>query len=211
MEKTDIFQLKKYFPEITDKQINLFSEISELYRFWNKKINVISRKDVENLFIRHILHSLSISKVISFPANNTVLDVGTGGGFPGIPLAIMFPDVHFTLIDSIAKKIRVSREITDAVGLENIDTIQIKSTQFKGSYDFITGRAVTAFPIFYNSVKHLLNRKEKQNGILYLKGGEFETELKNFKSVKIYSLKEFYEDAFFETKKIIYLPSEVLF
>lgn len=205
MEKADIFQLKKHFPLISEKQINLFSELFQLYEFWNKKINVISQKDFENLFVRHILHSLSIVKFIQFKKGETVADIGTGGGFPGIPLAIMFPETKFTLIDSIAKKIKVVNEIVQAAKLSNVISLQKRSNEYKGKFNFITGRAVTAFPAFYNSVKHLVKKKNGRNGILYLKGGDFEEELKKFNNVELFLLKNIFDNTFFETKKLIYL------
>ncbi|MCD6556818.1 MAG: 16S rRNA (guanine(527)-N(7))-methyltransferase RsmG [Bacteroidales bacterium] len=206
MEKTDILQLKKYFPTISDKQIHLFKEISELYIFWNKQINVISQKDIDNLFVRHILHSLSIAKIIKFKSGETIVDVGTGGGFPGIPLAIMFPDTQFTLIDSIGKKIKVVNEIINTADLKNVTALQKRSNEYKEQFNFVTGRAVTAFPAFYSSVKHLVKKKNNRNGILYLKGGDFDEELKLFKKAKVYSLKKFFEKEYFETKKLIYIP-----
>lgn len=205
MESSEVLKLKKYFPNLTEKQIILFSEISELYRFWNKKINVISQKDIENLFIRHILHSLSIVKKIQFKPSENVIDIGTGGGFPGIPLAIMFPETQFTLIDSIGKKIKVVNEIVQAADLKNVLSLQKRSNEYKEKYNFVTGRAVTAFPPFYNSVKHLIKHKNGRNGILYLKGGDFKEEIKPFKNVKVFQLKDVFDEDFFETKKLIYL------
>jgi len=206
MEKTDVLQLKKYFPTISDKQIHLFKEISELYIFWNKQINVISQKDIENLFVRHILHSLSIAKIIEFRSAETIVDVGTGGGFPGIPLAIMFPETQFTLIDSIGKKIKIVNEIIKTADLKNVIALQKRSNEFKEEFNFVTGRAVTAFPAFYSSVKHLVKKKNNRNGILYLKGGDFDEELKSFKKAKIYLIKKFFAKEYFETKKLIYIP-----
>ncbi len=203
---SEIEAIKLYFPEITSIQESQFSMLPELYKYWNEKINVISRKDIENLSVRHILHSLAIAKVKSFPKNKLVLDVGTGGGFPGIPLAIMFPEVRFTLIDSIAKKVKVTQEIADALELRNVRTKQIKSTQMKGSFDYITGRAVTAFPAFYNSIKHLFREGKGEKAVIYLKGGDFNEEIKSFKTIKVFEINNFFEDVFFETKKIIYLP-----
>ncbi len=206
MEKTDILQLKAYFPTISDNQIQLFKEIFELYIFWNKQINVISQKDIENLFVRHILHSLSIAKIVELKHTETIVDVGTGGGFPGIPLAIMFPDTQFTLIDSIGKKIKVVNEIIHTANLKNVIALQKRSNEYKEQFNFVTGRAVTAFPAFYNSVKHLVKKKNNRNGIIYLKGGDFQKELKSFRKAKVYSVKDFFSDEFFETKKVIYFP-----
>ncbi|MCF6183328.1 MAG: 16S rRNA (guanine(527)-N(7))-methyltransferase RsmG [Bacteroidales bacterium] len=205
MEKADILQLKKYFPTISEKQIDLFIEISNLYEFWNKKINVISQKDIDNLYIRHILHSLSIIKILKFKKSDSIIDIGTGGGFPGIPLAVMFPETQFTLIDSTGKKIKVVNEIINTENLKNVTAIQKRSNEFKGHFNFVTGRAVTAFPDFYYSVKHLLKKKNNRNGIIYLKGGDFERELKTFSNVKVYDLKSYFDEEFFETKKLIYL------
>ncbi|NPA45018.1 MAG: 16S rRNA (guanine(527)-N(7))-methyltransferase RsmG [Chlorobi bacterium] len=198
--------LKLYFENISEKQEQQFSQLSELYKTWNEKINVISRKDIENLFIRHILHSLAIAKVYKFNDNVEVLDVGTGGGFPGIPLAIMFPEVKFTLIDSIAKKIKVAQEVANSLELTNVEAKQIKSTQLKDKFDFITGRAVTAFPKFHNSVRHLIKTGKQEKGILYLKGGDFNEEIEKYKSIKVFEIKDFFNHEFYETKKVIYLP-----
>lgn len=182
--------------------------LDSLYREWNEKINLISRKDIDGLYERHILHSLSIAKVIQFVPGTRILDVGTGGGFPGIPLAILFPDAHFTLNDSIAKKIKVVKEISASLGLQNVDTLNSRAEEGKEKYDFIVSRAVTTFPQFYLWVKGKIFQQNKNyipNGILYLKGGELEEELMNFKNrVKVFELKEFFREEFFETKKIIY-------
>jgi len=206
MEKTDVLQLKIYFPLITEKQISIISELFQLYKYWNNRINVISQKDIENLFIRHILHSLSIAKIIRFKPSETIVDVGTGGGFPGIPLAIFFPDTQFTLIDSIGKKIKVVNEIINATGLKNITTFQKRSNEYKEQFNYVTGRAVTAFPSFYHSVIHLLKKQNNRNGILYLKGGNFDNELKAFKKSRQFDISDFFDEDFFKTKKIIYLP-----
>jgi len=206
MQNSDIELLKSYFDNISEKQELQFSQLSELYKTWNEKINVISRKDIENLFIRHILHSLAIAKVYKFTDKAEVLDVGTGGGFPGIPLAIMFPEVKFTLIDSIAKKIKVAQEVANSLDLSNVDAKQIKSTQLKAKFDFITGRAVTAFPKFHSSVRHLIKTGKQEKGILYLKGGDFNEEIEKYKSIKVFEIKDFFNNEFYETKKVIYLP-----
>jgi len=205
MEKNNIILLKKYFPTVTDNQINLFTEISKLYHFWNQQINVISQKDIDNLFIRHILHSAAIAKIIQFRPYETVIDIGTGGGFPGIPLAVMFPETQFTLIDSIGKKIKVVNEIIQNTELHNVAAMQKRSNEYKEKFNFVTGRAVTAFPAFYNSAEHLIKKSNNRNGILYLKGGDFENELNLYKKVKIYSISDFFKEDFFETKKVIYL------
>ena len=200
--------IHKYFPSLTPGQISQFSMLDTLYRDWNEKINLISRKDIDGLYEKHILHSLAIAKVLQFVPGTQVLDVGTGGGFPGIPLAILFPDTHFTLNDSIAKKIKVVNEISVSLGLKNVSTLNSRAEQGNEKYDFIVSRAVTSFPQFYTWVKGKIFTKNKNalpNGILYLKGGELEEELMNFKNrVKVFDIKEFFEEEFFDTKKIIY-------
>lgn len=205
-QNSDTEILKFYFNEISETQIEQFTKLPELYKDWNEKINVVSRKDIENLFIRHILHSLAIAKIKKFKNNTQILDVGTGGGFPGIPLAIMFPEVKFTLIDSIAKKIKVAQEVANSLGLTNVTAKQIKSTQLKDKFDFITGRAVTAFPKFHNSVRHLIKTGKQEKGILYLKGGDFAEEIEKYKSIKVFEIKDIFKDEFYDTKKLIFLP-----
>ena len=200
----------KYFPELLEEQKRKFLLLQELYKEWNNKINVISRKDIDQLYERHVLHSLSIAKIILFKPNTEILDIGTGGGFPGIPLAILFPECKFHLVDSIGKKINVVQEVSKAIGLKNIRAEQIKAEQIKNSYDFIVSRAVTAFPAFYNMARKKVSKESQnklQNGILYLKGGDLEEELKKFKSrISSFEISEFFTESFFETKKIIYLP-----
>lgn len=200
----------KYFPDLSEKQVNQFAQLQDLYRNWNSKINVISRKDIDELYERHILHSMAIAKVINFKENTNILDVGTGGGFPGIPLAILFPDCNFHLVDSIGKKITVVNEVAKAIELKNTKTDHERAEKLKDNYDFIISRAVTAFPSFYNWVKNKINKNsfnDLQNGILYLKGGDLSEELKNFKNrITEYKISEFYTESFFETKKVIYLP-----
>ncbi len=205
-----MYIIQKYFPDLTEEQNRQFILLQSLYEEWNNKINVISRKDIDQLYERHVLHSLAIAKIIRFKNKTSILDVGTGGGFPGIPLAILFPECSFHLVDSIEKKINVVQEIYLALNLRNITSEQIRAEKIKNQYDFIVSRAVTAFPAFYNwvrtKVKHE-SKNELKNGILYLKGGDLNKELKDFKSrIKTFEISKFYSESFFETKKIIYLP-----
>lgn len=200
--------IRKYFPNLNAHQLQQFDRLDSLYREWNGKINLISRKDIESLYMHHVLHSLAIAKVIEFVPGTLVLDVGTGGGFPGIPLAILFPDTHFTLNDSIAKKIKVVNEISSELGLKNITGLNCRAEDINDSFDFVVSRAVTSFPQFHAWVKGKFLKENKNllnNGILYLKGGELDAELMNFKNrIKIFELKNFFSEEFFETKKIIY-------
>jgi len=202
--------IQKYFPELPAKQLDQLDSLKELYANWNEKINVISRKDIDQLYERHVLHSLAIAKIISFKPTTKILDVGTGGGFPGIPLAIVFPECKFHLVDSIGKKIKVVQEISNSLGLQNIEAEQIRAEKLKNRYDFIVSRAVTAFPAFYNWTRDKVNKDSKndlKNGILYLKGGDLSEELKKFESkISTYKISEFFNESFFETKKVIYLP-----
>ena len=199
-----------YFSGLTNLQQQQFAQLDPLYREWNSKINVISRKDIDELSIHHVLHSLAIAKFIRFLPGTTVLDVGTGGGFPGIPLAIMFPEVQFHLIDSIGKKIKVVQEIAFALGLSNVNAQQKRAEELKSQYDFVVSRAVTSFPDFVAITRHLIAKEQHNpipNGILYLKGGDFADELKPFgRKAAVISLTEFYQEPFFETKKLIHLP-----
>lgn len=198
----------KYFPELSDRQIKQFSALGELYAEWNAKINVISRKDIENLYEHHILHSLAIAKVIQFADGSTLLDVGTGGGFPGIPLAILFPKSNFHLIDAIGKKITVVNEVSSVIGLKNVKGEHIRVEQLKSQYDFIISRAVTQFDKFWKISQKRIHIKQKntlKNGILYLKGGDFESELSDIeKRVKLYPISDYFSEPFFETKKVIH-------
>jgi len=204
--------IRKYFPDLTETQIIQFSSLENLYNEWNARINVISRKDIEHLYERHILHSLAIAKVISFVPGTRILDAGTGGGFPGIPLAILFPYADFTLNDSIGKKIKVVNEISSSLGLHNVKTSNARAEQIKGKFDFIVSRAVTTFPEFYSWVKGKIQHMDKNsvsNGILYLKGGELTAELKEFSGgIKIYNLNQFFTEEFFETKKLIHFSEK---
>ena len=201
--------IKSNFPDLTDYQIKQFKDLTILYENWNNKINVISRKDISELNIRHVLHSLSIAKVINFLPKTKILDVGTGGGFPGIPLAIMFPEVLFHLTDSIGKKIKVVQAIANDLGLKNVVAEKIRSENVNQQYDFIVSRAVTNMSNFVKIVNGKISSKNKnqlKNGILYLKGGDLSDELKDFKHVKSFKINSYFNDTFFDTKKIVYLP-----
>lgn len=199
----------KHFPYLTDIQKEQFQQLDSLYHEWNEKINVISRKDIDALYTKHVLHSLGIAKIQSFEPGTFVLDVGTGGGFPGIPLAILFPETRFYLIDVIAKKIKVVQAVADALGLKNVKSEQIRAENVKGDFDFIVSRAVTNMPDFVSWVKTKIKKQHKhelKNGILYLKGGDLTEELKDFPKATLYDLADFFEDEFFETKKVVHLP-----
>lgn len=202
--------IKNYFPEISSEQEKQFSMLFTLYKEWNDKINVISRKDIDELYERHVLHSLGIAKVIQFSKGTSILDVGTGGGFPGIPLAILFPYCNFHLVDSIGKKIKVVNEIASALELKNIKATHSRVEQIDEKFDFIVSRAVTQFPEFVNWVRQKIKKEQKNNlpnGILYLKGGDLSEELKLYiNKVKIYELKNYFQSQFFETKKVVYMP-----
>jgi 16S rRNA (guanine527-N7)-methyltransferase len=202
--------IDKYFPSVTPEQRNRFSLLDSLYREWNDKINVISRKDIDHLYERHVLHSLAIAKLISFCPGTKILDVGTGGGFPGIPLAIMFPECDFLLIDSIGKKIQVVKSIIAALKLGNVKAEQIRAEEVKEQFDFVVSRAVTSLPVFVQWTQKRILKKGKNtlhNGILYLKGGDLTEELRPFdKRVSVFELSVYFSEEFFETKKIIHLP-----
>ena len=202
-------EILKYFPNLTDIQKEQFEKLDFLYHDWNEKINVISRKDIDALYIKHILHSLGIAKIINFEPGTYVLDVGTGGGFPGIPLAILFPETRFYLIDIIAKKIKVVQAVAEGLDLKNVKAEQLRAENVKGDFDFIVSRAVTNMPDFVSWVKTKIkknNKHELKNGILYLKGGDLTEELKDFPKATEYNLADFFEDEFFETKKVVHLP-----
>ncbi len=199
-----------YFQNLTETQKNQFSQLFNLYKDWNEKINVISRKDIENLYVNHALHSLGIAKIISFKPGSKILDVGTGGGFPGIPLAIQFPETQFHLVDSIGKKINVVKNISEELGLKNVKAEQIRAEQIKGEYDFIVSRAVTRLKEFYGWVHKKVKKKsehELYNGILYLKGGDLDDELAELKKPhQVFDLSIYFNETFFATKKIVYMP-----
>ena len=198
----------KYFPNLSEKQLFQFQALLPLYTKWNYKINVISRKDMEDFYIHHVLHSLGISKFISFIPRTEILDFGTGGGFPGIPLAIMFPHVKFYLVDSIGKKIKVVKNISQEIGLENVHVENIRGEQFSKKVDFIISRAVSSMDVFVPWVENKINSISKNkinNGIIYLKGGDLKDELTSFPESKVYSLNTHFEHSYFETKKLVYL------
>ncbi len=203
---------EQYFPELSYKQINQFNKLNILYKYWNSKINVISRKDIEFLEEKHIIHSLGIAKFHSFKKGVEVLDVGTGGGFPGIPLAILFPNVNFYLIDSVGKKIKVVDEISKALDLKNISAYQTRAEDFEDKVDFVVSRAVSKMnsfvPLVQKNIKHKSLDKIK-NGILYLKGGNLDEELSLFPEALEIPLSNYFDSEFFKTKKIVYLPKDI--
>jgi len=199
----------KYFPNLSDDQIDKFIKLEALYHDWNLKINVVSRKDIDELYLRHVLHSLAIAKVIAFKPNTKIMDVGTGGGFPGLPLAILYPDCSFHLVDSIAKKLKVVEEVVIGLKLKNVKTTHTRVEDIKGTYDFIVSRAVAAMPTFVHWVKGKIAKKqnhELQNGIIYLKGGDLTKELQDYPKATIYDINGFFSEEFFESKKIVHLP-----
>ena len=203
--------LLKYFPDLSEKQIEQFQQLQPLYADWNSKINVISRKDFSEFYERHVLHSLAIAKFTKFAGNTKVLDVGTGGGFPGIPLSIMFPEVQFHLVDSIGKKIKVVNAVAGSLGLENVKAEQIRAEQLKGRYDFVVSRAVTRLPEFVSWIRKSISKKNfnaMPNGVIYLKGGDLTEEIKPFskRNIFVQDLEEYFEESFFETKKVLHLP-----
>ncbi|MFY8182119.1 MAG: 16S rRNA (guanine(527)-N(7))-methyltransferase RsmG [Flavobacterium sp.] len=202
-------EILKQFPNLTDNQIQQFEMLQNLYEDWNAKINVISRKDIDELYTRHVLHSLGIAKVLEFKSGSKIMDVGTGGGFPAIPLAILFPEANFYAIDIIAKKIKVVNEVIKALGLKNIKAEQKRAEIVEHDFDFIVSRAVTNMPDFVSWVKGKMKTKSKhelENGILYLKGGDLSEELKDFPKATEYNLSDYFSDEFFETKKVVHLP-----
>lgn len=201
--------LLKYFPDISPAQQAQFAQLQDLYTLWNSQINVISRKDIDLLYERHVLHSLGIAKVMAFLPGESVLDVGTGGGFPGIPLAILFPDTNFHLVDSIGKKIKVVTEVAAALGLTNVKATHARAEEIKQQFDFVVSRAVTQLKDFYPWVKGKFSKKSNNklpNGILYLKGGDLTQEIADAGlAVQQYHLKDYFEEEFFETKQVIYI------
>jgi 16S rRNA (guanine527-N7)-methyltransferase len=199
----------KYFPNLTEIQIKQFKQLESLYQDWNLKINVVSRKDIDELYLRHVLHALGIAKVISFKAGSKIMDVGTGGGFPGIPLAILFPESSFHLVDSIGKKLKVVDEVAAGLDLTNVKTTHSRVEAIEDKYDFIVSRAVAAMPTFVHWVRGKILKKQNhdlKNGILYLKGGDLTEELKDYQTATIYNLNAFFLEEFYETKKVVHLP-----
>ena len=202
-------RISKYFNGLTEKQLQQFNRLETLYKHWNSLINVISRKDIDELYLRHVLHSLGIAKVQHFKPNTHILDVGTGGGFPGIPLAIMFPETKFYLVDSIGKKIKVVQEVVSALGIKNVKVEHTRAEKVKGEFDFIVSRAVTNMDDFVKWTHNKVAKKqyhELKNGILYLKGGDLTEELANFSKATIYNLSDYYTEDFFESKKVVHIP-----
>ena len=204
--------IDKYFTSLNSSQGVLLEALSEIYRDWNEKVNLISRKDMDHFMERHVLHSLAIAKFHQFESGSSILDVGTGGGFPGVPLAIVFPNCHFTLVDSIGKKIKVVQEVADQLSISNITAVHSRAEDLQEKYDFIVSRAVTSMPKFVGWTRKLLDPKSsvKDPGIWYLKGGDLSEELHSFRSKKIFNLSEVYEEEFFDTKKLVYLPTPSL-
>ncbi|WGQ08846.1 16S rRNA (guanine(527)-N(7))-methyltransferase RsmG [Pedobacter gandavensis] len=202
--------IQEYFKDLTEEQIAQFDQLYDLYSFWNAQINVISRKDIEELYVRHILHSLGIAKFCTFKPGTKVLDVGTGGGFPGIPLAIMFPETQFHLVDSIGKKIKVVTEVAAGLGLKNVKASHLRAEQVTDKYDFVVSRAVTRLIDFYPWVKDKFNKDSKNaiaNGILYLKGGDLSEEIKETRlKAELYPLSDYFKEEFFDTKYVMYIP-----
>ncbi len=201
--------IEKYFDDLTQEQRMRFAQLERLYRYWNEQINVISRKDIDELYLRHVLHSLGIAKVQGFRPGSAVLDVGTGGGFPGVPLAILFPETNFHLVDSIGKKIRVVDAVVEELGLQNVRTSHARVEELKESFDFIVSRAVTRMDAFVGWVRHKINKEqnhELKNGILYLKGGDLSEELASFSSARVFPLSNYFDEPFFETKAVVHLP-----
>lgn len=203
----------KYFPRLSAKQKEQFDKLFDLYSFWNSQINVISRKDIDLLYERHILHSIGIAKVLSFKAGQNILDVGTGGGFPGIPLAILFPEVQFHLVDSIGKKIKVVNEVAKGIGLQNLKATHSRAEQINDKFDFVVSRAVTQLKDFYPWIRGKFKKdsvSSLKNGVLYLKGGDLDQELaeSKLKNIALYPLKDFFEEGFFDTKFVVYVPAQ---
>ncbi len=199
----------KYFSGLSEEQISRFKSLKELYKTWNEQINVISRKDIDELYVKHVLHSLGIAKVQAFKPGAEIFDIGTGGGFPGIPLAILFPETNFYLADSIGKKIKVVKAVAEALSLKNVKAEHIRAENVKGEFDFIVSRAVTRMDDFVKWTRKKIAKKQQhelKNGILYLKGGDLTDELKNFPKAELYNLSDYLKEDFFETKKVVHIP-----
>ncbi|MCF8303333.1 MAG: 16S rRNA (guanine(527)-N(7))-methyltransferase RsmG [Bacteroidales bacterium] len=203
--------IHKYFPGLDAGKYEQFARLDELYRYWNERINVVSRKDIDNLYLHHVLHSLAIAKFFGFIKGTKLLDAGTGGGFPGIPLAIMFPECQFHLVDSIAKKLKVVDAVARDIGLENVSTSHSRMEKLKGRYDFVLGRAITELPKFIAFTRKLIKKQgenDLKNGIIYLKGGEVEKEIPaGITAYKIYELSSIFDEAFFDTKNLVYISN----
>ena len=205
--KMSVQIINKYFPNISEEQKSQFQQLETLYKDWNEKINVISRKDIDEFYERHVLHSLGIAKIMEFADGTKVLDIGTGGGFPGIPLAILFPNVEFTLVDSIGKKITVVNAVAESLGLKNVKAYHERAEKIKDKFHFVVSRAVTQMPVFLRWLKGKFEKEQfnpKHNGVLYLKGGDLGEELAGIKC-EIYNLKDQFGEEFFDTKKVVYL------
>lgn len=205
--------LKYYFSQLTDDQLHTYRNLEACYQDWNAKINLISRKDIDSLLLKHILHSLAIAKFIEFPDGSKIMDVGTGGGFPGIPLAIMFPYATFHLVDSVGKKIKVVNDIIDKLGIKNVKTYNLRAENMQDSYDYVVSRAVANTRDFYQWVKKKFNKKNKHqlidNGIFYLKGGDLTEELREANvRYKLFEISDYYQEEFFQTKKVLYIPRQ---
>ena len=207
MSSIDI--IEKYFPDLNPVQKQQLSQLRELYEFWNEQINVISRKDIDSLNERHVLHSLAIARIFNFEKGTEILDIGTGGGFPGIPLAIMFPEVNFTLVDSIGKKIKVVQAVAESLNLKNVTAIHSRGEKVKGKFDYVVSRAVTRFARFIPWTNGKIKTKminHYPNGLIALKGGDLKEELKETKrDFEVFDISEFFEEEFFETKKVVYI------
>ena len=205
--KMSVQIINKYFPNLSEEQKSQFQQLENLYKDWNEKINVISRKDIDEFYERHVLHSLGIAKIMDFADGTKVLDIGTGGGFPGIPLAILFPNTEFTLVDSIGKKITVVKGVAESLGLKNVKAYHERAEKIKDKFHFVVSRAVTQMPVFLHWLKGKFEKEQfnpKHNGVLYLKGGDLGEELAGIKC-EIYDLKDQFEEEFFDTKKVVYL------
>jgi 16S rRNA (guanine527-N7)-methyltransferase len=206
---SNIELIKSYFLNLSEQQIHQFERLKEVYTKWNDQINVISRKDMDEFIERHVLHSLAIAKVIQFSDNSRILDVGTGGGFPGVPLAILFPKCHFTLVDSIGKKIKVVSEVCDEIGITNVKTYHMRAENVENTFDFVVSRAVTAMPVFIKWIQNKFNKQNQNslnNGVLYLKGGDLNEEMKGIQlPIQYFPISDYFLEEFFETKKVVYI------